>query len=572
MSEVSIDARASIQGSSGAQKSVRRVVRRHVAPEVTAAKLREVTELARRMSRARLGYLRDYWHPRFASQVLRADRGLIEARRHDGWSDVQISPHQHKVSLESALGILRAGWRSTIAVARQRVALRAELTEAERHWCYSALLRPSLLQACLDRRSPRIDARWARDVDSTRCARLLRTLVLRSRAQPPKSSARLWFDVDTNLYRAYQRPEDHFFQGAWVALTGLTPGRRIALPLRGADIDAFRSRTGRPESRPSLRIHVIGGRIVMLTAEIVTVASRSGGASIGLDKGLSRLITVSAGDPLTAQSYGTEFYPALRAIVDKATDRDRARGRLRAYERSRRATATQTARRIRRNNLRSRRVTRARERDRATLRDSVNRALNAFFADHPRVSSIAVESLDVRRQHFSRRLNRHIGRWISGYLHQRIAYKAELNGVELRVVSAAYSSQCCPRCWFTSRLNRMGEQFRCGQCAFTGSADAIAATNLLRRGSDSAITRYTPRSDVYRILEARWRAARIGRAWGSNDGVPEPAWVREHTPERAANNRRRRRPLAGPYGGALSRRQPAEESDSQDSLASYLST
>jgi hypothetical protein len=77
--------------SSGADVSkrttyeVRRVVRRHVAAEVTAAKLAEVTEVARRMSHARMTYVHEYWHPRYVSQVLKRDRRLVEARRHTGW-------------------------------------------------------------------------------------------------------------------------------------------------------------------------------------------------------------------------------------------------------------------------------------------------------------------------------------------------------------------------------------------------------------------------------------------------------------------------------------------------------
>ena len=381
----------------------------------------------------------------------------------------------------------------------------------------------------------------------------MRRHVLRSRPTNPRPSPRLWFDVDTNLYRAFSRPEDRYFRGAWVALTGLNRGKRIALPLRGADVAVFGSRTGKPESRPSMRVHVGKGRVVLVLAERITVERRTTGPSVGVDKGLGTLVTSSSGDPATARSYGTGFHAALARVSDASVARERQRGRLRAYERSRRATEAEKARRMRRSNLRSSRARRTRERATAGLRAAVNQALNSFLADHADVARIIAESLDVRGQRFSRRVNRHIARWLSGYLHKRLTYKAELNGVELQVVNAAYSSQSCPGCWYTSKANRKGERFTCGHCGLTGSADAIAATNLLRRGSDAAITRYMPRNDVYQILEARWRSARTGRAWGSNEGAPLLTWAEGAVPARAANNRDG--PVTGspgPDGGALS--------------------
>lgn len=155
---LSMTARADPTGPKAKTCEVRRVVRRHVAPEVSSVKLAEVTELARRMSRARTAYLREYWHPGYVAQVLKADRRLVEGRRHAGWGDEHLSPHQHKVSLESALAVVRASWAAALGRARTRIGQSAGLSDAERHWCYSALLRPDVLQACLEQRQVEIAA------------------------------------------------------------------------------------------------------------------------------------------------------------------------------------------------------------------------------------------------------------------------------------------------------------------------------------------------------------------------------------------------------------------------------
>jgi ribosomal protein S27AE len=127
-----------------------------------------------------------------------------------------------------------------------------------------------------------------------------------------------------------------------------------------------------------------------------------------------------------------------------------------------------------------------------------------------------VESLHFGYSDRGHAFNRRLRRWMKGFLQHRLDYKAELNGVELNVVNAAYTSQTCPRCGFTSSKNRHAAKFKCGFCGYAGSADAVAATNILRRGSDPAITRFMPSGAVKQILEERWRAALNGGAWGSN--------------------------------------------------------
>lgn len=252
-----------------------------------------------------------------------------------------------------------------------------------------------------------------------------------------------------------------------------------------------------------------------------------------MDKGLRNLITLSTGDPASAQTYGTELSELVSVVVDDSRGRRRRRQAIAAYERSLRAMEPERARRLRRNNLGPRRSSRSSRRQKAQLRDEVNRTLNQVFLAHRDMKRLPVEALDFPGSRIrSRVVNRRLGRWLKGYLHRRLERKAELNGVELNVVNAAYTSQTCPRCWYTARRNRSGGRFQCADCGYTSSADAVAATNVLTRGSDTAVARFTSKYQVKQILDGRWQAARTGRAWGSNDrGSAETA-----PQERAANN------------------------------------
>lgn len=509
-------------------RSIPKVVRRYSAAMLTKRKRLELLELARRSSRARDVYVRDYWSPKYFARVVGPPNVLVEDRRLRGWSAADLSTHQNKVCMESALGVLRAHWGGAISTARRALLSEDNWTPKERGDVLRLLKSPAALGACLVGRHHETNV-------GAELSKRVRHLVLAARGQVPRPSHRAWFELDCNLYRPFLRSNDRFFKGAWIAVTGLTPGHRIKIPLAGFGVDEFASRTSHAESRPSIRVE-IRDRVVFHVVTHIAPRQPQGNVSAGLDKGYKTLVTVTSGQPEDAVGYGIASSEMIDAVTRRAEIRLRGRRTLASYERSLRNSAPLKARHIRRNNLRAARARRAAARDRAALRQQIDTALNRLFQEHPQVSSLAVEDLRFRGGPSGRSLNRRLARWLKGYLHERLTYKAELNGVELKVVSAAYTSQTCPHCWFASANNRNGDEFLCGNCGYTGSADAVAATNILRRGSDPAITQFTPLAVVKQILEERWRSARNGRAWGSNSEESGLGRGRRSTSGRAANN------------------------------------
>jgi putative transposase len=86
-----------------------------------------------------------------------------------------------------------------------------------------------------------------------------------------------------------------------------------------------------------------------------------------------------------------------------------------------------------------------------------------------------------------RGLNRALQHAALGKLAEFIEYKANLAGVRFIEVPAAYTSQRCHRCGYTSKGNRESQAvFRCHQCAWTGNADTNAAINI----RDEALARW----------------------------------------------------------------------------------
>jgi transposase len=163
-----------------------------------------------------------------------------------------------------------------------------------------------------------------------------------------------------------------------------------------------------------------------------------------------------------------------------------------------------TSRHLLSHNLGSIKKDRKRRKAEARLRQIHNQAISEAFYAHPAVSDLAVEDLGfVSSTDRGPTANRRLARWAKGQLQADLERISEANGVSLRVVNAAYSSQACPVCSWTERANRTGQTFRCRRCGYAGRADPVAASNLRSRISDAEIGRFTPYKVVKQILDRR---------------------------------------------------------------------
>lgn len=82
--------------------------------------------------------------------------------------------------------------------------------------------------------------------------------------------------------------------------------------------------------------------------------------------------------------------------------------------------------------------------------------------------------------------------WTYFDLRQKIKYKAEEHGIELRLVNPQYTSQRCSQCGHIDKQNRPKEKkgqsfFQCTHCGFTENADYNASLNLATKDIDKII-------------------------------------------------------------------------------------
>ena len=77
--------------------------------------------------------------------------------------------------------------------------------------------------------------------------------------------------------------------------------------------------------------------------------------------------------------------------------------------------------------------------------------------------------------------NKILRNWSYYQLQQYIEYKAEREGIQVRYIEPAYTSQTCSRCGHIDKENRQTqEKFICTKCGFELNADHNAAINIAR--------------------------------------------------------------------------------------------
>ena len=112
--------------------------------------------------------------------------------------------------------------------------------------------------------------------------------------------------------------------------------------------------------------------------------------------------------------------------------------------------------------------------------------------------------------------NQKIHQWCFRKIVEMITYKAQVLGIEVKLVAEEYTSQICPVCG--NKNHAVGRTYECKSCGFRYHRDGVGAINILQRylGKKSQVVaglapvrgvRFKPHLCGHGVQNAPWKAA-----------------------------------------------------------------
>jgi hypothetical protein len=242
---------------------------------------------------------------------------------------------------------------------------------------------------------------------------------------------------------ALEPSEDSSFD-YWLKISTLDFRKPLLVPVRLADY--HRKALDGQTINTSVTLNKRGDGAWWLTLsydEVIVVQTEPDAPVIGVDVGIANFLTTSDG-----KHYGT-FHGNLRERQKRDREKRRRKAKLRACLEKKGvkrlpSTTSRSGQRLIRH-----------------VRQSINRAVNECFADHPN-AQFAYEQLSVATmKHKARAMNAYMRASNLAHIPKQIAWNAAKRGIQATRVKSAYSSQECQICHYPDRANRPDHPTNC---------------------------------------------------------------------------------------------------------------
>ncbi|NEQ81012.1 MAG: transposase [Moorea sp. SIO2I5] len=256
-----------------------------------------------------------------------------------------------------------------------------------------------------------------------------------------------------------------------------------------------------------------------------TVEIPSERQSVGVDKGYTEAFYDSKG-----QAHGKGLGKAATKKSDRICAKNRKRGKLWALHRKLEKSNPAKSSRILKNNLTRKTENRRYRQDRAEIDAIIGAASKSLFnGEALKVFAVRVAwptasdlTQPIRSKRQSKAVSRKLNSWIKGAMRDSLQKWANWTGSVVTEVQPSYTSQVDSR---TGTL--LGKRFGDNFTGFDGvvlQADHNAAKNILVRGTDKEITRYTSKTEVQAVLLRRTARYLEGMGLSLVDAV-ELGWL-----------------------------------------------
>ena len=193
-----------------------------------------------------------------------------------------VSVHLQDQAVFDAADTMKRFIEASIASSHMRGKVFARYQGPQRRYAYWLLRRYERIGAVLQGKTPTPEPFDVAPSDRKDAMRFVRRSLRQSLGTPPRVRVRRSFALDSTLYRVFEERGQQY-----IAITSMTPGKRVVLPLRGS---------GRITGNVRVVLHPRSRSVSIHTTDDVKVPEpHSSAGCIGLDAGVTEVIASSTG-------------------------------------------------------------------------------------------------------------------------------------------------------------------------------------------------------------------------------------------------------------------------------------
>ena len=396
-----------------------------------------------------------------------------------------LQARQWKTALDEAFANIKTKWSQVEETIRTSLYKNKSFTKEEKHYTFYLLKAPALLYKAITSKAFKLPAKFeGLALDRLKIHKYLKSRLRNQFGKKSFQHQATSFVLDAAMYDLAKDEKGRLLLG----LAGLTPYARLHLLLTSAVA---------PEKGANIRIVLKGNRVEVQHVVEIEAKQNVSTSVVAIDKGFTEVLASS-----NFKRYGLGFNERLKQESDRLSEKNKKRSKLRTLVKKYEAKGNFVkAATIKNENLGKKKYQHQKARNRAKLETFINTALHSFFkAEEPII--LVHENLNFTswNKSLSKKVKRYFSSWLKGYRRERLEYLAQLNGVELVAVNAAYSSQVCHVCHAFGV--RKGDKFYCAEHG-EAAAEFKATLVLLDRLFDEEITLNMSPKQVKAILLKR---------------------------------------------------------------------
>lgn len=290
-------------------------------------------------------------------------------------------------------------------------------------------------------------------VDVNRLNNLLRRLTRKYLTQP-KSDTADSFRISPNGYS---------YKDGAMRIVCRVPRKRVAIPLRD-------DRTFDRQIQVQIRAHDVALAVPIETRIKQHDEYQN---TVYIYIGYQDMFTLSNGSV-----YGTALDALVSPETERLAEKNRERAKMyAAYRKNAACGNLKKAEKIKDNNLGSAKYDRQKERERQRTATYINSEINRMFREEkPKKIVITKPVTKNRTTHYSKKVNRRLARSFGGYIRERLAYKCQINSIELEAISSKGTGSICSYCGAEGK--RQGADFLCEGCGIQTTIPLNSARNI----------------------------------------------------------------------------------------------